>query len=77
MRHRYAGPPVEIPTLAERFHGMPEAVLGAWPLALAYRSSSSSGVQSKVQRLFSVGRPGIEGLRVCLMSPIGSFRRGL
>ncbi len=41
------------------------------------RSSGSVGVESKAQRLIPVGRPGIDGLRDCQTSPIGSIRRGL
>ncbi len=39
-------------------------------------SSGSRGVPSEAQRLFPVGRPGIDGLRVCPTSPIGPIRRG-
>ncbi len=40
------------------------------------RPSGSSGVQWPAQRLIPVGRPGIDGLRVCETSPLGSIRRG-
>jgi hypothetical protein len=40
------------------------------------RPSGSRGIESPPQRLVPVGRPGINGLRVCQTSPFGSIRRG-
>jgi len=48
---------------------------GVW--RVVPRSSGSRVVQSGAQRLVLVGRPRIDGLRVCQTSPIGSIRRGL
>lgn len=40
------------------------------------RSSGSPGLQWPAQLLIPAGRPGIDGLRVWLTSPLGSIRRG-
>lgn len=40
------------------------------------RPSGSPRVPWPAQRLFPVGRPGIDGFRVCETSPLGSIRRG-
>lgn len=59
--------------------GSPEASLrdvARGARSVVPRPSGSWGVESQTQRLIPVGRPGIDGLRVCETSPIGSLRRG-